>query len=441
MNFMTKFVRQSLISKGKIMKKINSILFILFSTLLLLSCELFSSLQHNKPDSYYFNKVEPIQWKDSYILAATWFPPQIQVWDSETNKMIQRYSFDKKERDLWVYDMVQYNGVVWFIGEGNQRSLIRWEFETGELKYIQLDMVPVEVMLLPEYKNGGPAILTATYSDSRIGIAVRILDLDGNVLSKNDISFIKKNVYSIDCFYENGKYYGLASSDESYLNKNMNNILSVIKIDDETEKYVYDVDTDKFYGDFIGEAFGRELDNFECGVLTNIDGNNKFMVLSVSNKDFKDDKTYNGKGYIRFLYRINSLENFDVEYTGIYYDEEDAKSFWSVEEYDENIYITGRQLHIIPEKTYLNGLEVAIYSKEGGKTKKLAQMPLANQVYCEMKDDCAWFSKDVYSQDNKTFEWDYSDKTGIYKLDYKNQKVYEFKPDGTSRECEWIDCE
>lgn len=420
------------------MKKINSILFILCSTLLLSSCELFSSLKHEKPDSYYFNKVEPIQWKDTYILAATWLPAQIQVWDSETNKMIHLYSFDRKERDLWVYDMVQYKGVIWFIGSGNQRSLIRLECETGELKYIDLDMIPYEVMLLPTYKKGEPAILTATFSDPRIGIAVRILDLEGNILSKNNISFKQKNIYSIDCFFENGKYYGLASSDESYLNKDMNNILSVIKIDDETENYVYDISTEKFYGDFISDAFGRELDKFGCGVLIL---NNEYMVLSINNEDLNEDGTFNGKEFIRFLYKINSLEDFDVEYTGIYYDEPDAKSFWSVEEHNQNIYITGRQLHIIPEKTYLEGLEVTMYSKESGKPQKIAQLPLANQVYCEVKNNCVWFSKDVYSQDNKTFEWNYSDKTGIYKLDYEKQKVYEFKPDGTSRECEWIDCE
>lgn len=431
------------------MRNLKFIIF-LFTELMFAGCDLISNfMPKEKPDSYYFNKAESLEWKESYVIAATWYPAQIQVWDSETNKMVHKYSLCENEkkwlngnkRSIYVYNMTQHNGVIWFVGCGLQQSLVRLECRTGKFEYINLDIKPYEVTFLPNYNNGKGAVLAASLADPRSGIALRILDLDGKVIEKHDIPLYRTDINSVtEYFYENGNYYVLANSDDNDLNRNRNDILKVVKINDETRQYVYDVSTDKFYGDFISKAFGREPDKFHCGVLINSNGNQKFMVLSIRNHDFKDENTRDGKEYIRFLYRINSFENFDVEYTGIKYDEDDAKTFWSVDEYENNVYITGKQLHIIPKKENIHGLEATVYSAAGGEPQKLAQMPLANQVYCEMKDDCAWFSKDIYSQDNITYEWDLSDKTGIYKLDYKNQKVYEFSADGTARVCEWTEC-
>ena len=41
-----------------------------------------------KPDREVFSKMDPIEWKDEYVFSATWYPSQIQVWNSKTNKQL-----------------------------------------------------------------------------------------------------------------------------------------------------------------------------------------------------------------------------------------------------------------------------------------------------------------------------------------------------------------
>lgn len=277
-----------------------------FTIFLFVGCDFLSCpANSNKPDSYYFNKMEPLEWSDDYIVAATNYPNQIQVWDSKSNRMIHKYSLftdetkweQGTERALRVYSMAVYEGVIWFIGIGMQTSLIRLDCKTGEMKYINLDITPWEVVVVPE-ENGGK--------------------------------------------------------------------------------------------------------------------------------------------YIRFLYKVNSLENFSIEYTGIKYDEDDARTFFNVHNDDENIFVTGRSLYKTTKKD-LRGLETGLYPKNGGEQIKRVPMPEGNQVYCDRREYCAYFSKDVYTQDDVTYEWDKTKKPAIYKLDYKTQTVYEYDADGNETVLDWIE--
>ena len=150
------------------------------------SCEL-SPAYSKKPDSYFFNKMEPLEWSEDYVFAATLYPQQIQVWNSKTNKLVHKYSLHTDEskwgkgteRALDVKDMTVLNGVIWFIGSGLQRSLIRLDCKTGEMRYVELDMKPSGVVAIPEGNSGNGMIVTSTYADSRIGVAVRFLDTEG----------------------------------------------------------------------------------------------------------------------------------------------------------------------------------------------------------------------------------------------------------------------
>lgn len=431
------------------MKKQIILLIAVLISCLLISCD-FSSIRQLKPDSYYFTKTEPFEWDKDYVLAATNFPPQIQIWAPQTNKMVHKFSLCENEekwgkgskRSLIMYDLFAHDGIIWFVGVGISDSLVRLECKTGEFKFIPLDISPYEVSLMPKYDNGKDAVFVASASYPQKGISIRILDMQGNVIQKNDISYADEYLdlrTTLSKYYDNENYYTIVSKEED-LNKNSTDIFKVLQLTNTENTTVFNIPKEKIIQeDIINNAFGKKLQRFSYSpmlLLYNNASKNRFMELSVQDLDYRE----NEKDYIRFLYKVNSLLDFDFEYTGIYYDEADAKSFWSVEEYGDNIYITGKQLCLIPEKEHIDGLEVAMYSKNGGKPIKTAPLLYANRVYCEMKDDCAWFSKDVYSQDINTFEWDYSDKTGIYKLDYKNQKVYEYSPDGTCLEIEWKDC-
>ena len=72
---------------------------------------------------------------------------KIQVWNSKTNKLVHKYSLHTDEskwgkgteRALDVRDMTVLNGVIWFIGSGLQRSLIRLDCKTFEMRHIELE--------------------------------------------------------------------------------------------------------------------------------------------------------------------------------------------------------------------------------------------------------------------------------------------------------------
>ncbi len=401
-----------------------------------------------KPDSYYFNKMEPLEWSDDYVVAATNYPNQIQVWDSKTNKMVHKYSLcsdeakweNHIERALDVYSMTVFDGVIWFVGIGLQKSLIRLDCRTGEMRYIDLDIGPWSVVAVPEGNNGKGAIVVSTYSDSRIGVAIRILDTDGNVLKKSNVSYQNIDLWGTSgIHYENGEYY-LTATKDGYFTKEESEGFKLIKVSDENENYVSDIATKKLFNEsFIKDNFGRDVQKYTCGATLDerYSGAMKFMEICIRDEDYASE---NGTGkFIRFLYKVNSLENFSIEYTGIKYDADDARTFLNEYEYGDYIFITGRILHKRPIDDF-NGLETGLYPKNGGGQIKRVPMPEGNQVYCDRREDCAYFSKDVYTDSyvNSKIQWDRSKKPAIYKLDYKTQKVYEYDADGNETVLEWI---
>lgn len=79
-----------------------------------------------KPDREVFSKMDPIEWKDEYVFSATWYPSQIQVWNSKTNKLEHTYELctdnenwvNGKSRYIDVMCMSVINKCIWFIGWG-----------------------------------------------------------------------------------------------------------------------------------------------------------------------------------------------------------------------------------------------------------------------------------------------------------------------------------
>ena len=166
------------------MKKQIILLIAVLISCLLISCD-FSSIRQLKLDSYYFTKTEPFEWDKDYVLAATNFPPQIQIWDPQTNKMVHKFSLCENEekwgkgskRSLIMYDLFAHDGIIWFVGVGISDSLVRLECKTGEFKFIPLDISPYEVSLMPKYDNGKDAVFVASASYPQKGISIRILDM------------------------------------------------------------------------------------------------------------------------------------------------------------------------------------------------------------------------------------------------------------------------
>ena len=418
-------------------KRIPQIL-ILIQSLMFLSCEM-DPAYSTKPDSYYFNKMQPLEWKDTYILTATNTPQQIQVWDSEKGKLVHTYSLSTDvtkwgqgtERALDINSMTFFNGSIWFIATGMQRNFIKLDIETGKMNYIDLDCIPSEVVTIHEYNDGVGCIYVSTRADSRVGVAIRLLDSNCNTIMKSNVKFKKINLFSIrNPIYENGKFYLLASRDVVFTKEN-NECFNLIIINDDGSYEIFDIKTDeilneKFFDTYLNKNMQSYFTSFNLlNKLKN--STNKYSEINISdcNSDY----------FSRVLYNINSLEPFDITYTGIKYDKQDARSIYSIEKYEDNIFMTGRILY---DENLFNGLETGLYPAAGGEQQKRVRLPNANQLYCTMKEDCAWFSKDLYTQDAVTLKWDKSNTPQIYKLDYKEQQVYQYNADGSYTILDWI---
>lgn len=424
------------------MKK-NKEIFLLFIFILTFgSCTFYSP----KPDKYYFNKMEPIEWKDEYVFSATWYPSQIQVWNSKTNKLEHTYELctdnenwvNNKSRYMDVFCMSVINKCIWFVGVGLQTSLIRLEVETGEMKYIDLDFVPEEVVAIPEGNNGKGAIVVASYADPRFGVKVNVLDTEGNILVESDIEFNRIDMHSLkNCFYEDGNYYVPCCEDYDNTSENLVKT-KVIRLVDKNECFITDVSTEKILNKQLPEKFfSGELEEFSSTVslTTCKSATNRFMevllIFDTNEKTCVDE---------RYLYKVNSLKNWDVEYTGIRFAKEYSKSMLSVAEYEDNIFITGRVLCDDPEG--YSGLEIGMYPADGGDEIQRCRLPEGNQLYCHMTEDATWFSKNLFEYIDHPYpekpEWNTNTTAGIYKLDYKTKQVYEYNADGSYTILPWI---
>ena len=396
------------------MKKARYGILLIVNLFLLLGCS--SCVFEDKtPDNQVFTSFEPLEWSDNYIFAATNYPPSIQVWDKESCKLIKNYSLVKNYknnyRELFIWDMEVLGHSVWFTASGYQKNTIRFDIETGRLNYIQLDCKP-EYIEIDE--NNGKVFLS-TISAKHIGVAIRELDIQGNILNKYDIKHDDIKLSEVaGARYVNGNYYLTASKDDDYSKEKQDEIGYRILCLKDSNYSIKELCKDTLIK-YIEISLDKYISSFR-------------MIQSYSNTApvFAELNIVHGSECSRYLYRINSFEPFDAEYTGIKYDGESARAMFSVTEKDESIYWTGRLLY-----GDISGLECARYLKEGGEEISAVKMPHSNQLYCARFEDCTWFSRDVYTQDDETLEWDKTGEPKIYKVDFTTNKVFLYNSDDT----------
>lgn len=396
------------------------------------------------PDSELFAdvKFEPLEWKDNYILATTWNPAQIQVWDEENGKLVQTYDLEKKidkplEKGtvaLWVMSMTQKDGNIWFVGEGQNMNLIRLTTETGKMKFIKLDCNPSSVCVVPNDGTEKGSLWCATTAARWVGFYARQIDDDGNILKKCDVQHDDIFVDSSDigCLrYMDGSYYLLCDGSDYVSDKIDKNIFRLVDLGSENEQFV----TELPFSSVFPEGFLQDtLDVVPKDILTSLswmpyfdDEKNVYVTANAighisSDDDYKDICS-------RFLFRLKSLKPFNVEYTGIMYDEPDARSIYHVAENSENIFMTGRVLH---DDDNFNGLETGVYPVSGGEQIRRIRMLRANQLHATTRNGRTWFSKDIYYQVPPAYdEWDKSGKPEIYMLEHSTGRVFRYSSDGT----------
>lgn len=400
-----------------------------------ISCEI-DPAYSTKPDSYYFNKMQPLEWKDTYILTATNTPQQIQVWDSEKGKLVHTYSLSTDvtkwgqgtERALDILDMAVINKSVWIICSGKQRNLIKLDVETGEMKYIELDCSVLYLKGLVSGNKGNGCVVVATRTAPKVGIAIRILDLEGNVLNKYNVKHEDIDVVDIKGMrYINDEYIlTMSKFNEFNYIENEQKGFSLLKLKENEEYFIEEISFDKvlsnsFVTNNVIQQSAEFITVFEMEDYVN-DYDTIYVELSLIDM-------YNCQ---RFLFEYDYQLN-EFVYKDICYNKKDSRTMYSVAKNKDFIFITGNSSY----EGY-NGLETGLYPSAGGEQQKRVRLPNANQLYCTMKEDCAWFSKNLYTQDPITLKWNKSNKPQIYKLDYKDQQVYQYSADGSYTILDWI---
>ena len=417
------------------MKSLLKIILILLQYLFFISCEM-DPAYSTKPDSYYFNKMQPLEWKDTYILTATNTPQQIQVWDGEKGKLVHTYSLSTDvtkwgqgtERALDILDMAVINKSVWIICSGKQRNLIKLDVETGEMKYIELDCSVLYLKGLVSGNKGNGCVVVATRTAPKVGIAIRILDLEGNVLNKYNVKHEDIDVVDIKGMrYINDEYIlTMSKFNEFNYIENEQKGFSLLKLKENEEYFIEEISFDKvlsnsFVTNNVIQQSAEFITVFEMEDYVN-DYDTIYVELSLIDM-------YNCQ---RFLFEYDYQLN-EFVYKDICYNKKDSRTMYSVAKNKDFIFITGNSSY----EGY-NGLETGLYPAVGGEPQKRVRLENANQLYCTMKEDCAWFSKNLYTQDAVTLKWDKSNTPQIYKLDYKEQQVYQYNADGSYTILDWI---
>ena len=417
-------------------KRITQIL-ILIQSLMFLSCEM-DPAYSSHPDSYYFNKMQPLEWNDNYVFTATNTPQQIQVRHGEKGNLVHTYSLstdvtkwgEGTQRALDILDMEVINKSVWIICSGKQRNLIKLDVETGEMKYIELDCSVLYLKGIVSGNRGNGCVVVATRTDSRVGMGIRILDLQGNVIEKYDIKQDDLDIVNLRGMrYINDEYIMTVYkfSELNYTDKNQKGYW-ILKLKENGEYFFEEVLFEKVLSEsFMSKSVIQETSEFITAfTMEDYVNNHDKIFVGLSIVDM-----YNCQ---RFLFEYD-YQLSEFIYKDICYKKEDGRAIYSVGENGEYIFITGRVLH---DGIY-NGLETGLYPSAGGEQQKRVRLPNANQLYCTMKEDCAWFSKNLYTQDPITLKWNKSNKPQIYKLDYKDQQVYQYNADGTYTVLDWIE--
>ena len=132
----------------------------------------------------------------------------------------------------------------------------------------------------------------------------------------------------------------------------------------------------------------------------------------------------------RQLYRLNSIEPFDVTYLDIKWN---FRRLSNIITNTNSIITVGRPLY-----ADYDGLEAGVYSINGGAQQKYAKLPDGNQIFYQVKDGRTWLSVDKWRYLNDSESWDKTGLERIYMIEHDTEKVYEYLEDGANREIQYI---
>ncbi len=412
------------------MKKVN-IFLSLVTFLLLLICS-FSCRQEIADDEDVFKSFEPLEWSDDYVFAATNTPHSIQVWDSKTNKLVRVYDFYDLNDGNRYFDIMYtayLDKAIWFVGCRKRSNLIRLDIETGKLDFIKTDFFVEDIQAISSEIDGVGTLWACSMGTIKSGRSFACYNADGSLRDSFRISDARASDCELGVLYLEGKYYQFSCLDAHYENsEKKQDVLCLLNLSD---KNVISVSFDEFYSksflsnelnfpeasDFLGHIIAYESEN----------GYTLCVTLVYLPRDFG----------VRFLYNLDSVEPLNTEYLNIKWN---LRRLMKVVRNDSSYFAIGRPIY-----ADYYGVEIGVYSKDGGAQKKYARLPSGNQLFVQTKDGKTWISRDACNygedEDGWTIVTEMLSSPKIYMLEHESGNVYEISADGSSTLVNYIEGE
>ncbi|MDY3132081.1 MAG: hypothetical protein SOW31_10165 [Treponema sp.] len=409
------------------MKRKNFIILLIFVLSLLFSC---CWGPKEKADSEIFTSIEPMEWSEDYIVSVSNYPSSILIWDSETNKLVREISLQKEKRAITILDMAILEKSAWIIGLAKSYNLIRIDFETGEFEFKDFSFEgnksrPYDLCSVKKEEDGIGTIWVKSYGNKQNGTLFSCYNADGTL---RDSFCIDTDIDGtiMSTIYKDGDCFMLgASSDYIIVGDEGQENYSILNL---TKKTVSKIRNTKILNaDFFEKEYsGINLIKFISDIK--FYGNDIISVNIVNSSVLNNGK----KVKDRCLFKINSLEPFDIDYLGI------------------NVYcsavldvIPANNLYYVISDSYSysidkKGLEINVYNKPDGKKIKEIFIPNAEDAFFHSQNNATWISIDSYKYvgDGCVTEPAIPE---ICKLDHETGRVFVYSEDGKERELSYTD--
>lgn len=388
----------------------------------------------NIPDSDFFKSFEPLEWSDDYVFLPTDFPQQIQVWNSKTKKLVYTYELLKEmtvhgkkiERAISINDMLIVDKDIWLSGTGVNNNLIKINVPTGKVEYINQKDNFYSMKLIKDFKTDENFLLLKNPYEVDGGFKIWKYDLNGKVIKEKKININRLSVLEFDNLKEfNDEYLMIGALDYDITTSSNKDIFSIINLN---KGHSTLFSSKIFYISKVISDLKYDFEEFSCTLYSLNTNYNDYAILNMAGFANGDTRC------ARFLFKINEWTDskIDVKYTGINYQDDEARAICSLSENDKNIFLTGRILY----GNGFSGLETGVYSKATGKELYRMRMANSNQLHYEIKNDKTWFPQNVRLQD-ENYNW-YSIPKGCYMLDHKTGKTYWYDENGNEKEIKQI---
>lgn len=311
---------------------------------------------------------EPVAWKDSMIFLATDEGPcQVQLWDTETSKLVKRYMFGMKGRYMMIDDMEVDKECFWINLMGKNEHLIRVNAASGEVHKIAINIRP----RFFQYIEGS---LWVYDPDSPWeGIKFRRLNREGKLeqsltINRRDIEFIPKK--SIFCVNDELLFPIQTNPDA----KNVSNCLYIANLS--KGGTLTEIPLEKIYPLSLLE----KLDSVVFDYISYPPDPNQGALSWYTDAPGYADVFMPSLLNWRWFYKIESYMPLQLSTPIITYHRQESRSNLYINKIGAYLFIGGRLLHYPKDDDTYSGLEIGVYLAEGGEELSFFRLWNSNQI-------------------------------------------------------------